>query len=339
MEAMPEIGIWGLQMKYFFTLILATALVGSVAAQQASPTGAGSGPTVSGDSGAIQPVERVGPDDLLGITVYDAPELSRAVRVDAEGDIRLPMVQKHIHAAGLYPSDLEKVIGSTLIEENVLVNPIVTVSVMEYRSRPITIAGAVKAPLTFQATGTVTLLDAISRAGGLAENAGPEILVSRPSPTADDKSGILTKRISAQGLMNGDDPSLNLRLEGGEDIRVPEAGKIFVAGNVKHPGAYSITDGSESSVLKALALSNGLDSYSAHMAYIYRTEAGSGGKSEIPIDLKKIVSRKAPDVPLYANDMLYVSNSNGKRVSAQVLAVALGAGIGIASLAIMASHY
>jgi polysaccharide export outer membrane protein len=118
------------------------------------------------------PVEKIGPDDLIGITVYDAPELTRTVRVDAGGDIRLPMVPQHIKAAGLYPAELEKAISTVLIQENVLVDPVVTVSVVEYRSRPITVAGAVKTPVTFQATGTVTLLDAITRAGGLTENAG-----------------------------------------------------------------------------------------------------------------------------------------------------------------------
>jgi len=61
--------------------------------------------------------------------------------------------------------------------------------------------------------------------------------------------------------MGGDDPALNLHLEGGEDIRVPEAGRVFVLGRVKKPGAFFITDGSESSVMKALALSEGLDTF------------------------------------------------------------------------------
>ena len=90
------------------------------------------------------PVERIGRDDLVGITVYDSPELTRTVRVGADGNIRLPMVQQHIHAAGLYPAELEAAITTALIQENVLVEPIVTVSVVEYRSRPITVVGAVR---------------------------------------------------------------------------------------------------------------------------------------------------------------------------------------------------
>jgi polysaccharide export outer membrane protein len=276
--------------------------------------------------GANLPVEKIGRDDLIGITVYDSPELTRTVRVDSDGDIRLPMLQKPIQAAGLYPSDLENAITSALTDENILVDPIVTVSVVEYRSRPITVVGAVKSPLTFQATGTVTLLDAISRAGGLSENAGAEILVTRQPSGISDKSVTLVQRIPVRGLINGEDPSLNLKLEGGEEVRVPEAGRVFVLGDVKKPGEFYITDGSESSVMKALALSEGLDSFSSHRAYIYRLEAGSGGRNEIPIELKKIMDRKSPDVPLLANDILYIPNATGARASLKVLEATVGVG-------------
>jgi polysaccharide export outer membrane protein len=284
------------------------------------------------------PVEKLGPDDLLGISVYDSPELSRTVRVDADGNIRLPMMHQRIQATGLFPFELEKSITSALISENILVNPVVTVSVVEYRSRPITVAGAVKNPLTFQATGNVTLLDAISRAGGVADNAGSAILVTRPAQNGSANSAPLTQRIPVRSLLDGEDSSLNIKLDGGEQIRVPEAGRVFVAGNVKKPGVYPITDGPESSVLKAIALSQGLDSFSAHTAYIYRTEAGMHGKNEIPIDLKGILNRRVPDPPLYADDMLYIPNSSGRRNTAKIVEISLGLGLGLASVLLLATH-
>lgn len=288
--------------------------------------------------GSNLPVEKIGNNDLIGLTVYDEPELTRSVRVSADGDIRLPMLRRRIHAAGLYPAELEAVIATALTEENVLVDPIVTVSVMEYLSRPITVAGAVKNPITFQATGPVTLLDAISRAGGISENAGPEILVSHLKSNENDPSVVLTERIPVHSLLSIEDPAFNLKLEGGEDIRVPEAGHIFVAGNVKKPGMFTITDGSETSVLKALALSEGLDSYTGRFAYIYRADGSSGRRSEIAVEVKKILARKSPDVALYANDMLYVPNSTGMRASAKALELTLGAGLGLASILVLATR-
>jgi len=313
--------------------ILAIAVAGSISGQQQANPNHGGGTAYLSDISNL-PVEKIGRDDLIGITVYDAPELTRTVRVGSDGAIRLPMLKQHIPASGLYPAELEDAIAAALTGENVLVDPIVTVSVVEYRSRPITVVGAVKTPLTFQATGIVTLLDAISRAGGLADNAGAEILVSKQPSAANDKSIMLIQRIPVRGLIGGGDPLLNLHLEGGEEIRVPEAGRVFVLGRVKKPGAFYITDGSESSVMKALALSEGLDTFPSHKAYIYRIEGGRGGRNEIQVDLKKIMDRKSPDVALMANDILYVPDATGARASLKILetTTTVGAVIGAASI-------
>ena len=325
-------------MRCFTISILVIAVASSVSAQQqANPNRAGTGAT-SFNEGSNLPVEKIGNNDLVGITVYDAPELTRTVRVGSDGTIRLPMLRQPIPAAGLYPTELETAITTALANGNVLVDPIVTVSVVEYRSRPISVSGAVKKPVTFQATGSVTLLDALAQADGLTDNAGAEILVSKNSSAADGKSAMLIQRIPVKGLMGAEDPALNLHLDGGEDIRVPEAGKVFVLGRVKKAGAFLITDGSESSVMKALALSGGLDTFPSHSAYIYRVEGGSGSRNEIPVDLKKIMDRKSPDVALMANDILYVPDATGVRASLKVLEMAVGAGAAIGGAAIYAYH-
>ena len=275
------------------------------------------------------PAEQLGKDDLVGITVYDSPELSRTVRVDSQGKIRLPMVRQHIQADGLSPSELEKAIAAALVDEQVLVDPIVSVSVVEYHSRPITVTGAVRAPQTFQATGSVTLLEAIVKAGGLNENAGAEIEISHPSLDTSSPSAILTERIPRRALLDPSNPASNIKLEGGETIRVPSAGQIFVAGNVKRPGPFIISNDSESSVLRALSIAGGLDSFSSRTAYIYRTDEISGNKSQIPIQIKKIIARKSPDIPLYGDDMLYVPNEAGQRATAKTLEIATGVGLAV----------
>jgi polysaccharide export outer membrane protein len=316
-------------MSFFTISILILAAAASALAQVQTSTDRVNAVATSFTDGYNLPLEKIGPDDLVGISVYDAPELTRTVRIGPDGDIRLPMLRQHVHVDGLYPIELENAITKALTEEKVLVDPIVTVSVVEYRSRPITVVGAVKSPLTFQAAGKVTLLDAISKAGGLSDNAGPEILISGQSSAENDKSITLVQRISVQALLAGADPVLNLHLEGGEEIRVPEAGRIFVLGKVKKPGSFYITDGSESSVMKAIALSEGLDSFSSHKAYVYRIESGKLGRNEITIDLKNILNRKSPDVALLANDILYIPDATGARASLKVLET-LGSGIGSA---------
>jgi polysaccharide export outer membrane protein len=317
-------------MKTFLALILCTLSI-SAQQNQSPPAHVGAGAQAPGEAFNL-PIERLGPDDLIGLTVYDEPELTRTIRVNSDGQLRLPMIKRQIQTAGLYPSELEKEITRALIEEHLLVDPIVTVSVVEYRSRPITVIGAVRNPLTFQATGKVTLLDAISKAGGLTPEAGSEILMTRASSSADSSSSPLIVRVPVHSLMDGVDPALNITLAGGEEIRVPDAGRIFVLGSVKKPGAFQITDGSQSSVMKALSLSEGLDSFSSRSAYIYRVEGGRGSRSEITVPLRKIMDRKSPDVPLLANDILYIPNATGKKASLKALetSVLVATGLGAA---------
>jgi polysaccharide export outer membrane protein len=275
------------------------------------------------------PTQPVGPDDLLAVSVYDSPELTRTVRVDADGNIRLPMLKDPIQVQGMVPSQLESAIAKSLTKGKVLVDPIVTVTIVEYQSRPVNVVGAVKNPLVFQATRPIPLLDAIARAGGLREDAGSDIVVSQQA-VRDGKPVRTTETIPVRKLIDHADPSLNIMLHGGEEVLVPEALKIYVVGNVKKPGAYPIKNDEETTILQLLALSEGLAPYSAKVAYVYRRAPG-GTKTEVPIELAKIMKRKSPDVPLQANDILYIPDNKGQRLTAQTIDRLAGLGTATAT--------
>lgn len=276
------------------------------------------------------PAQRIGANDLIAVSVYGSPELTRTVRVSAEGLIRLPMLANRIRATGLLPSELEIEIASSLREEQILVDPVVTVTIAEYNSRPISVAGAVNHPTTFQAYTEVSLLDAITRAGGLHRDAGPEILVSRSQPGRAGKPVALVQRIPVKRLIDGADPEWNVKLYGGEEVRVPEAGRVFVVGNVVKPGAYLVNDSSGTSVLKILALAEGLAPFATKQAFIYRKEA-SGEKNEIEIPLRKILDRQEPDISLQAQDILYVPDNRSRRAKMKALEKILTFGAATAS--------
>lgn len=269
--------------------------------------------------GANLPAQKIGPNDLIAVSVYNAPEFTRTVRVGADGLLRLPMLKRHVQADDLLPAALEATIAEALIAEKILVDPVVTVTVVEYHSRPISVAGAVRNPVTFQAIGAVTLLEAITRAGGLTPTAGPEVLVTRTQPGLDGVPAALTRRVSVHALLDAADPEANLKLFGGEEIRVPEAPKVFVVGNVKKPGAYPVQDSTETTVLKLLAVAEGLAPYAAKEAFILRRDDRTGARRELPIELRKILERKAPDVPLLPNDILYIPDNSGRRAGMNVL--------------------
>ncbi len=267
-------------------------------------------PNLMEESGkANLPSQKLGVDDLVAVSVYDAPELTRSVRVEADGTIHLPLLKGGVAAAGKFPGELESSVAKALKDEQILVDPVVKITVVEYHSRPIAVMGAVKKPLTFQAVGVVTLLDALAHAEGLSQDAGTEILLSRDGTV---------ERIPTKRLIKDGDFAVNYRLHGGEEIRVPEAGKIFVAGNVKKSGAFVIHDTGDQSVLKMVALSEGLLPYAAKIAYVYRPDE-HGVKQEIPIELEKIMERKSPDVALQIDDVLYIPDNKSRRTTMTVI--------------------
>jgi len=310
-------------MRYLLSVIL----VASAAFSQ--PTHSQPAPELGGNL----PAQPVGANDLIAVSVYDAPELSRTIRVGADGLIRLPMVEQRIKADGLLPAELEAAIAKALKDEEILNDPYVTVTIAAYHSRPVSVAGAVKMPLVFQAEGPTTLLEALARAQGLREDAGSEIVVSRSQRNEDGSSQMLSHRIPVRGLIDAADPALNVMLTGGEEIRVPEVSKIYIVGNVKKPGAFPVQDGGDTTVLQMLALAEGLMPFASKQAYIYRRE-GAAGKNEIAVPLDQIMKRKAPDVALSANDILYIPDRSGKRLSLATLekVAAFGSAAGAAMI-------
>lgn len=255
------------------------------------------------------PSQKLRVDDLIAVSVYDAPELTRTMRVEVDGTVHLPLLKSGVRAEGLFPGELEGRIAEALQTGQILVDPVVKVTVVEYHSRSIAVMGAVKKPLTFQAVGVVTLLDALAHAEGLTNDAGAEILLTRAGTV---------ERIPVKRLMKDADPAVNFVLHGEEEIRVPEAGKIFVVGNVRKPGAFPVRDVADNSVLKLVALSEGLLPYAAKLAYVYRRD-GSGGKKEMPVELEKIMQRKSPDVALEVDDLLYIPDNRSRRAAMTVI--------------------
>jgi polysaccharide biosynthesis/export protein len=278
--------------------------------------------------GANLPLQPLGASDLVRLTVYDAPELTQSFRIDSQGNLNLPLLQSPIHAAGLLPDQLRDQIAGALRDQHLLVHPVVDVSVVEYRSRDVTIAGAVKTPTTIQEFGNLRVLEALSQAGGLLPEAGPEVIV-------EQADGSLV-RLSVLELFDGHHPELNIRIKAGAQIRVPQCERVFVVGNVKRPGAFPFQNLQDTTVLQLLALSGGLDSFSQKTAYIYRQQAGGVQKTEIEIPLRQILDRKAEDVRLAANDILYVPTNRKLKNSAAVINHVTGIGNTAVSAAIWA---
>jgi len=121
----------------------------------------------------------IGSGDLLEISVFDVPELSKEVRVSQTGTINLPLIPVRPHVAGLSETQAEEKIAELLEANGLVSHPEVGVAVKEHRSQPITIVGAVQHPMVYQADRDVTLLEVLAEAGGISNDAGDTIIVTR----------------------------------------------------------------------------------------------------------------------------------------------------------------
>ncbi len=125
--------------------------------------------------------------------------------------------------------------------------PQVSVAVKEQHSQPITVIGAVKTPMVIQAVRKTTLLQALSQAGGIADDAGTTVIVTRPVTDVSDSSdpnaspavsAPQTFTINLADLLEAGDSRFNIPLIGGDVVSVPRAGIIYVVGAVNHPGGF-----------------------------------------------------------------------------------------------------
>jgi polysaccharide export outer membrane protein len=245
---------------------------------------------------------KIGRQDLLEVTVFDLKELDQTVRVADDGSITLPLLGR-LQVAGLAKGDLEGLIAK-LLEERFVRNPQVTIFVKEYESKKVAVSGAVKKPDTYEMLGEKTLLEMISKAGGLDKDLGKEIIIFRQD--ADGSTRRLG--VNLDKLVYEADPSLNLVVEPGDIIYVPSVEKvrIFVSGAVKSPNLYEVPRAEPVTVLKAITLAGGTtDRASEKKVQIIRTGPG-GERKTILVNLKKIKKGKAEDPVLERDDLVLV---------------------------------
>ncbi|MGB6432103.1 MAG: polysaccharide biosynthesis/export family protein [Candidatus Acidiferrales bacterium] len=300
-------------------------------------------------SAAVRPGDYViGSGDLLDIEVFEVPELSREIRVNQSGYIALPLIPTKIRVKGLTAFQLQDKLAELLQTNGLVTNPQVSVNVKEEHGEPITVIGAVKNPMVIEAVRSTTLLEVLSSAGGIADDAGNVVLVTRNgSPAAapaDSNNGggaeaaaPQTFTINLDDLLNTGDSRFNIPVQGGDVVSVPRAGIIYVVGAVARPGGFVMAnDHQEVTALKLLALAGGTTSTArSTQAVILRNNAVTGQKEQLPVDLKKVLDLKGPDVALLPNDILFVPDSASKRAWHKTgdIMVSLGSGVALYRLA------
>ncbi|MGB8523744.1 MAG: polysaccharide biosynthesis/export family protein [Candidatus Acidiferrales bacterium] len=290
----------------------------------------------------------IGSGDLLHIDVFDVPELSRDVRVSDTGDITYPLIPGRIVTVGLTPYQLEQKLAQLLIENGLISHPQVSVFVKEQNSQPVTLVGAVQKPMVYQIIRPTTLLELLAEAGGITDLAGSDVIVTRQIPAADkddvvkkDVNGVTqdtssdtqTITIRLQDLLESGNPTYNISIYGGDTVSVPRAGIVYVMGaGIAQPGGYVLqSHGEQITVLKAVALAHGLTGYAkGDQAVIMRNNTATGQRDMIPVHIKQIQNRKADDLGMQSNDILYIPDSLGLKILVKGSEAALTAGTAVA---------
>jgi polysaccharide export outer membrane protein len=246
---------------------------------------------------------RIGIGDELEITVFGAPDLSTHGRVGADGNASMPVIG-YVHIAGLTSAEAEQAIAQQLEQKGIVNHPQVSVFVKEYTGSEISVAGEVKKPGVYSVLGPHRLLDILQSAGGLTEKAGNAVTISH-------RSGEITTVDLSK------DPAVmarsNIELQPGDTLIIPQAGIVYVLGEVNRPGGFVSSSSGGFTVLQIIAAAGG----PTHLASEGKTKMlrrTANGLQDIPVPLQKLLKGEKPDMPVLADDILFVPSSAVKSI-------------------------
>ena len=292
-------------------LLIAGCLAGSlgpVAAQNIAAVNSAI-PLKSSNPAPVAYALRISSGDLLDVAVFDTPELSDKVRVDEHGTIALP-VAGDLPVSGLTADEAARAIEKKLLDADILRHPHVSVTVLEYATQGVTVAGEVKNPGVYPLLGAHGVIDLISAAGGTTPNAGKGVTVTHRDDPAHPAVVTLDSKPGGIGAVNAE-------VRPGDTIMVSHAGIVYVVGDVGKPGGFLIENNDRLTVLQAVALAQGTNRTASlnHARLIRKT---GETREELPIPLNKILANNAPDQLLADGDILFVPTSGPKNAMRDV---------------------
>jgi polysaccharide biosynthesis/export protein len=273
---------------------------------------------------------RVGPEDLLEITLFNIPESSNTermvtprtvtVRVTQQGQISLPLLGE-IDVKGLTILGLEKKLREGY--DKYIYNPQVGVLIREFRQRA-SVIGAVQKPGVVELTGPKTVIELLAMAGGVSEKAGAQVHIYRQGANGRESHVIdLAVLANSTGLINATNAAMiNMPVEPGDMINVPEAGKFFIEGAVRKPGSYPL--GRLYSLSQAVATAGGVDpELNSNDIYILRRR-GPGELQTIALNLTEVISGSVADPEIQPDDVIVVPMNTAKYIVKRFVGTLVG---------------
>lgn len=247
---------------------------------------------------------RIGPRDLLEISIFGHEELNTRVRVSEQGMITLPLIGE-VEIEGLTKTEVEQKL-SKLLGEEYLQNPQVTIFILEYQSKMVSVIGAVNNPGRYELLGKETLLEIIAKAQGFATDAGNDIIITRENNNGTKKS----LKISIEDLTLKEDARVDIPLQPNDVVYVPldKTVIIYVTGQVRNPGAIEVKQSvfPYFTLLRAIAQAGGFSERAKKGGVIIKRIGEDGKERVIKVNVKDIEKGKKKDIPLKENDVIIV---------------------------------
>jgi polysaccharide export outer membrane protein len=246
---------------------------------------------------------KIGPKDLLEITVFELPELNQTVRVSEDGTITLPLLGP-VKIDGLTKDELETKLAS-LLEETYLNKARVSVFIKEYQSKLVAVIGAVERPGMYELVGQRTLLQIVSEAGGFKENVSNEIFVLRD----EGKGKTASISIDLDDLLLNGNQALNIPLQPNDVINVPvdKLISVYVFGAVRNPGKVEVKMSKKITLLQAVGNAGGLaDGAKQSGIRLKRIDRQTGKETEMKVNLGDIIKGKKRDIELREGDVIII---------------------------------
>jgi len=245
---------------------------------------------------------RIGGGDSLEVTVYHHQDLTGRYKVDPDGTIRYPLIGS-MRVAGLTAKEASDRLKAAL-EEKYLVEAQLNLEVKEFLSKPVNVLGSVRIPGKYYLKAQTTLMDILTEAGGAAANSGDVVTVTRR--VSDGKGGSFSKifTMSLPELLRGQGSSMNILLQEGDTVNLPERPPFYVYGEVIRPGPYRVESGM--TLLKAISAAGGLGKFASKRGVEIHRKVG-GVEDVLRFNLSKIEGQDEPDPPILAEDIINVT--------------------------------
>jgi polysaccharide biosynthesis/export protein len=291
------------------------------AAQPAEPApnspadpNAASAATASKETADPSGIVKLGPGDLIEVSVYNVPELATKARVSNSGDVYLPLID-YVHVSGMTQEEAQSLIEKRLEDGGFVRSPHVTVFVDDAASQGVTVLGEVAKPGIYPDVVDHKLYEVISEAGGFTPAASRKIAIIRRNQ--NQAIPVEIPRNLSENL------SGNVEVLPGDTITVPRSPIIYVVGDVGHPTGLAVDSG-RLTVLQAIALAGGTN-HTAKLGGARIIRKTPTGMTETKLQLSKMLQAKSPDVPLQADDILFIPVSGVRVAAARTAEAAISA--------------